>query len=168
MVIGNLGQYTTPSYMADPTTGRLAIGGKEIGSTGTRDIAALLQPGWIAIAGNLMLRRSGDTVFLGGDMNTGPTPSANIVVLPYGFRPITILHQVCISFILAAAGMEQHKNQLYQISNDGLVTHMFAPMAPNTQYVRFGVTFMTADPWPTTLPGSLMAAAKPADEEEEA
>jgi len=136
---------------SNPATGRLVIGGHELGDTGFRNVAGLLGAGWTA-TGPLVLHRTGRTVFFGGDVSTGATPAATMITLPAGFWPIST-GAFTVGFLLRNEP-DESKAQWYRIlTTDGRVFSVWEAMAPNQSYCRFGVTFTTDNGWPSTLPG---------------
>ena len=69
----------------DPTTGRLAIGGIEMGDTGWRDIKSTLTNGWVA--GAFAIRRVGCTIWVRmQSVSAAAATSNSIILLPVGFR----------------------------------------------------------------------------------
>jgi len=150
----------------NPTTGQLAIGGHEIGDTGLRNITNLLAAGWDTQYGQqLTLRRSGNTVYLGGDINTGATPANSFLTLPLGFFPMAVPSSFEVGFMLRSE-MDEAKAQWYRVVHySGEIIPVWQPMAPQTPYCRFHATWLTNQAWPTSLPGVVMAATQ-ADEGE--
>ena len=154
---------------SDPTTGRLAIGGHEIGDTGLRNITNLLAAGWDTGYGQqVTLRRSGNVVYLGGDMNTGLTPPNSFLTIPYGFWPMAVPSSFEVGFLLKSEMNEERAQWFRIVHYTGEVIPVWQPMAPQTPYCRFHVTYMTNQPWPTSLPGVAPATAMmPEDESED-
>jgi hypothetical protein len=141
----------------DATTGRLAIGGVEMGDTGMRNISTLLDPAYVAASSMLRIVRTGKMVMVQGELTTDATPPAGqpamIANLPAGFRPPlnTVTGNYVQFAIWEATGTA--------IIHPGRIRHTtatleFVGVAPaNKPANRFSVTYYTGDAWPATLPG---------------
>lgn len=131
----------------DPTTGRLAIGGMEIGDTGWRVLAAL--NGWTAE--RLWLRRIGVMVYLHiRDLNGAAQTAVTVTEwTESGFSPIaaesTIVPQNATGStgIAALTVNTADKVLAYEVDDGGL------PTATRTM-----LSWATDEAWPTTLPGT--------------
>jgi len=140
MTIGNLNANTSPSYVADASTGRLAIGGVEMGNTGWRQVAP--ENGW-TVRDGIRVRRVGTMVFVsidalisGDDAATSPT----IYTLPANFWPMIDVKM----FDWVATG------NLVYIQTNGTVNIN----RPLTEAITNIFSFPTSQPWPATLPGT--------------
>ena len=133
----------------DATTGRLAIGGVEMGSTGWRDLTALQVNGWAFTT--IQLHRNGSHCTLRGvwpitadDAKTSDT----FYTLPSGYRSSLLLDQ--------------------PVRNPSTVTGPFirinvtgplqALLTSSASTVYFSITWVTTDAWPTSLPGTQVSA----------
>lgn len=132
----------------DATTGRLAIGGKEIGDTGWRNVSSLLATGWTATRASL--RRTGNTVQVdvnGLTYSSGGTSTA--MILPTGFRSYftggTLFPYTDQPGAAAAATVTGQGD----VSSSGAVL----VSTLETAGVSASFTFTTTNAWPTTLPG---------------
>lgn len=127
--------------------------------TGTRDIlTALVNGGGIALLGGVALRRVGDRVTVAisvkvaaGSGLVGATRNgAWLVAMPPGFQPYhnapTIFAHASTT---AGVGYMQWNTSTARLTIGGL-TGTWA--ANDTIYAE--VSYLTRDPWPSTLPGS--------------
>lgn len=135
----------------DATTGRLAIGGVEIGNTGWRDISASFVNGWALGAGRFLIRRVGlhvqcyfENYALDGNIATDTL----ILTLPAGFR--------CVNQRFAVVKLSA--NTVYE-----LAVYSSGDVRLNT----FGAGVYTAttpgpwatfEGWPSSLPGLQVTA----------
>lgn len=149
----------------DPATGRLAIGGMEIGTTGRRDMTSLILPGALdpANTGTLVVSRTGQVVTWefsrlllaagSGTLNLLSTGS----IVPAGFRAdaptsasggdvtrgnnLTVRQQVtCLTITLA---------WLWEQPLSGVSTNTRPDVGITGQ-----LSYRVISPWPTTLPGT--------------
>ena len=120
----------------DATTGRLAIGGIEMGDTGWRSVT--LENSW---GGVLYVRRTGKTVHAYAATNlNGTSASSNIYyTLPSGFTaPFTVYTEVSLSSGSSVATWANSAiNSAYRSTN-----------------MRYSAIWTTTDAWPTSLPGT--------------
>lgn len=125
----------------DATTGRLAIGGQEIGDTGLRTIHGSLANGWTGGFGTLTIRRTGNVVTLNlFGIDAAAATNAAFVVIPAGFGPpqsnyfggITGRPSTEFFLVAGAASVESRAAVAYYQS----------------------LTWTTREPWPVALPGA--------------
>jgi hypothetical protein len=137
----------------DAATGRLAIGGKEIGDTGWRNVSSLLLNGWTQSGGVVLLRRQGRrvTLWIAGTSNQGIDASAatsNVFLRsPSGF----------------SLGTSPTNARYYFMDVDGVLVKTYTAN-DDLGASGFGTavkvqtmgeqTWHTADAWPSTLPGT--------------
>jgi hypothetical protein len=129
----------------DATTGRLAIGGIEMGDTGWRDITALQVNGWAFTT--IQLHRNGSHCTLRGvwpiTADDGKT-SDTFYTLPSGYRSSLLLDQPVRNPSTVAG-------PFIRINVAGSLQAL-SPSSASTVY--FSITWVTTDPWPSTLPGT--------------
>jgi len=157
MTAANLGSGTTPSYVADAATGRLAIGGHEIGDTGWRNVNANLENGWTT-PGVWMIRRTGDMVSIGVEYNNldaSAATSNRFYTIPTGFRSLGYVHAVAGVADASLYGLIR----IDGVSDHGIV--LLTPVYTGQPVVRPSASWPTKDPWPTVLPGSEFTAPGP-------
>jgi len=130
----------------DPATGRLAIGGQELGDTGWRDMRGELANGWASWTSDpkCVLRRCGDTVqFIWYANGTAATDNFAITI-PVGFRPV--MRTVCLasgagsSTVHYAYDLTEFSGRLNSTDRGGLA------------FVSF--TYLTSQAWPAVVPGA--------------
>ena len=144
----------------DATTGRLAIGGVELGNTGARNIAAdcTIVPGVDSYPA-ARLTRSGNIVTMYLDITTKETtlPPSPLTpyTLPIGFRPVGEQY---------AALQEYSTNLPTIVFYSGEVNLYGITLSYASTGLRLQGTWHTSDAWPTTLPGTPVAATAPEDE----
>lgn len=112
------------------------------GDTGSRTIAATA----VQVPGNLHLRRIGNIVeVLGLTLTAGAAPASpeTIYTLPVGFRPINAMR-----FLYGQNGAAP--NKLGATSAGALQVYGLTA----SQTVQFNPNWLTADAWPTSLPGT--------------
>lgn len=140
----------------DVTTGRMAINGIEIGTSGARNIPHTeLINGWSSSGGSFAtIQRVGNMVTvavqgLGGQDNT----SAAFWNVPSGFRPA----DAAFARTAVADGMGG-VYRLYMGGNALALTTLSANVGgnPTTDIASlfFSISYATADAWPTSLPGT--------------
>ena len=141
----------------DPTTGRLAIGGIEMGDTGWRDVSADLINGWTIPVGKLVIRRSGNVgmiVVRAGYLSAtaGPATADRYYSLPDGWgNPF---------YTLGGVGQVQDGGVNLPTINGfvgtGATGHdlkVVEPLYSLIDVFRPTMTWLVDEPWPTTLPG---------------
>ena len=133
----------------DATTGRLAIGGVEMGSTGWRDLTALQVNGWAFTT--IQLHRNGSHCTLRGvwpitadDSKTSDT----FYTLPSGYRSSLLLDQPVRNPSTVAG-------PFIRINVAGALQ---ALSSSSTSTVYFSITWVTTAAWPTSLPGTQVTA----------
>ena len=128
----------------DATTGRLAIGGREIGDTGWRNVSADLINGW---TGTLYLRRTGYVVKLWAQSALDGTSATdnNFYALPGEFRPGGYEYMATPTGLAA-----------WSRTYVGAVSGLCGSAHRNTG-LAVNHTFMTVASWPATLPGTPVA-----------
>lgn len=132
----------------DADTGRLAIGGIELGDTSWRDISSVLLGTWTA--DTFQVRRKGDVVeFRFENLANGATTSV-LSAFNAGFRPVGAI----VTGLLSPTTTPELVNAaIVRFNTSG---NMFAD---NTVSNYGQVSFMTTAAWPTSLPGTPGAAA---------
>jgi len=132
--------------LSPDVTGRITIGGVEMGDTGWRDISSLISGATVTDA---VLNRQGHTVRMYLDITvTTYTDAAALLVLPSGFAPPNIGFNAWYGVltdpytyewgaIVRRAGLSEV--QLYGTS---------------TTRRRLVGSWYSSEPWPTTLPGT--------------
>lgn len=136
----------------DPTTGRLAIGGIEMGDTGWRDVTGDLLNGW-ATAVSVKMRRVGSTVYLNLYlMDAASASSNNALSLPIGFR---VGSSVAIGHVgVGMNGATGATNNLQSsVTLAGSTGDTVRLSSDASQTFTANVNFWVGDPWPTVLPG---------------
>jgi len=156
-MIGNLNANTSPSYVADPTTGRLVIGGRELGDTGWRYLpSGILVNGWTFDAnGTIRVRRIASALYIAiynlrGTSATGAT----ICTLPQGF--------MCNDYAVVPIYGPTVNDHL-TFHPDGLFN---AGLYGGAAFIGAGYVVMTPPvltypDWPTSLPGTMAIMADP-------
>jgi hypothetical protein len=128
----------------DPTTGRLAIGGTEMGDTGWRSVFTDPTNGFTGMT--VWLRRTGNIVhsqlFAAASFDDAKTSNV-FHILTSGWRPKT-------SHGIAEFGHPRASNQMLQVRNTGQMEFPFSV----TGSTYMAVSWSTSDPWPTALPGT--------------
>lgn len=138
------------SYTIDQSAGRVVkvwdyLNNREqliYGDTGDRDISALL----VNAAGRVVLSRAGNIVtldFLGVTPTSDLVSGTTFITIPAGFRP-TIRRDLPLS---AAASTFR---SMFFFENGGI--GVWAPST--TDSYRLSLSYRTANPWPTDLPGT--------------
>ena len=143
-----------PSQRVDQSAGRAIYTWDDLnsreqlvyGDTGSRQIAADAA----AFTGNLRLRRVGSTVFLrAAALYVGASPASATAVLlntwPTGFTPDLALA------IFQSRNMTDGTIGNIRITNTQLMN--YTAQAANGN-LEFAFSWLTLDPWPTTLPGT--------------
>lgn len=128
----------------DASLGRLALGGYEVGDTGRRNVASLVNATPWPTVGSAILRRVGYIVSLALilDHATSGNDAFFTSPLPSGFRPGTNL-----SYLIAS-------------TSANAICTIYAPSSgairPNSNpgSIRAALTWTTNDAWPSSLPGS--------------
>ena len=101
--------------------------------------------GWAVYASVFTVRRIGSQVMLGLYMSKA-SASANVAyTLPSGFRPY-LRDSGCPAITESADDYVP-----VYVTNSGAITVEYARMTGT--YVYIGMTWMTADAWPSSLPG---------------
>lgn len=119
-------------------TGRYAIGGREIGETGWRDISGLLINGW---TGSLLVNRTGNVVsFRAMPINGSAKSNDRLINDILGFR----MHQA-IGHLPIGQGVTAGIPMI-EVSGGFQIASASAS-------IYFTTSFTTQDAWPTTLPG---------------
>lgn len=133
----------------DATTGRLAIGGVEMGSTGWRDLTAAQTNGWAFTT--IQLHRNSSHCTLRGvwpitadDSKTSDT----FYTLPSGYRSSLLLDQPVRNPSTVAG-------PFIRINVAGPLQAL-SPSSASTVY--FSITWVTTAAWPTSLPGTQVTA----------
>lgn len=134
----------------DATTGRLAIGGREIGDTGWRDLTLL--SGW---TGKVWVRRIGGVIDFRFESLNGQASSDTLLwTIPYGFRPQVGIPTTGVraSALLADSLSDPAATRkgigAYGSSGASL-------RGDQTLAAGMGqLTYTTMNPWPTSLPGT--------------
>lgn len=121
----------------DATTGRLAIGGVEMGDTGWRDVSVINS--W---TGTLHIRRTGNVVhaYAVADLDGTSATSNGFYQAPIGFRAKSTFYVVTATQTPATATAWANASMLAS-------THRGSGL-------RFNITYSTTDAWPTSLPGT--------------
>lgn len=125
----------------DPLTGRLSVGGREIGDTGWRNVSSLLENGW---TGTIRIRRHGYVV----EMQIAP-------IVATSATSDTFLTQT----LLGGTGFRPKDGVGWQsiVSNTSAYFRQVSGLlevvnrATGTYYGTF--VWTTTDSWPTSLPG---------------
>ena len=133
----------------DATTGRLAIGGVEMGSTGWRDLTALQVNGWAFTT--IQLHRNGSHCTLRGVWPTTADDSKTsdtFYTLPSGYRSSLLLDQPVRNPSTVAG-------PFIRINVAGALQ---ALSSSSTSTVYFSITWVTTAAWPTSLPGTQVTA----------
>ena len=113
--------------------------------TGVRDLSGeSLSNGWTVNSAFFSIQRSGNIVSVSAFLDGSAASAAAIFTLPSGFRPTFTAQGEARYTTAASAGrfMNIDSGGVIQILNYGAGVH----------YVS--VTFITDDPWPTSLPGA--------------
>lgn len=132
----------------DATTGRLAIGGVEMGSTGWRDISSLLTNGWAATSGAAVyMKRTGNTVHIGGRLDGSAQTNAQFYTLPSGFQAGV---SDASTFVGITGGTTVSAG--YMSSTTSLFLNS------SLTGIRFGFSFQAQTTWPASLPGTQTTA----------
>lgn len=136
----------------DAATGRLAIGGHEVGNTGRRNITALLVNGWTASA--VIIQRIGNRVSielnnLSGAAATGQT----ILTIPFGFIPhdrwTQLMYPRSAAWNSAVRSLFiRSDTQALTSDGNGQADCVYAGS------VAYADSYVCAQAWPTTLPGT--------------
>ncbi len=129
----------------DPTPGRLAIGGIDMGDTGWRNVSGLLINGFTVSPGGVLVRRVGQTVswYLAGLKNPSGTNEYYLASIP-GFKHHPSGYGVYWSLqvsIGAARVVGEHQSGQWICAAGSEVWGIIPP-------------YLTSDPWPTSLPGT--------------
>lgn len=178
VIVGSGSSLTIPAATAathaaqvsaiDAATGRLAIGGREIGDTGWRDITSFIHAGVLhaSNAGKLLVKRNGDmvTLFTFNLWLAAGTGLVNLLdgtpghLIPTGFQvsgqgAFQLLHS-----FRSNSGVEVSNFSIYSgaalawvsetILTSGTTTSTRPPISLMGQ-----VTYLTSDVWPASLPG---------------
>jgi hypothetical protein len=126
--------------VADKATGRLAIGGVEMGDTGWREVSDTVRNGFVPNA-RIGLRRCGNIVFwVAFNLDASGATGNEIISLPFGFRADP-----------TAVYAQNHDTSLAPSA------YIFSASVSTTARVsglRYHASWPTADAWPTTLPGT--------------
>jgi hypothetical protein len=135
----------------DAATGRLAIGGREIGDTGWRNVASLLTTGWaIKANGYAQIRRVGNEVHWSAWLDGSSATGNNVQNLLSGFRDSVKGLNGAQSFTaLASDG-----NLLWRVvtaTGYSIINNGGAQLS-GSAYQMSG-SWTTTDPWPNSLPG---------------
>ena len=133
----------------DATTGRLAIGGVEMGSTGWRDLTAAQTNGWAFTT--IQLHRNGSHCTLRGVWPTTADDSKTsdtFYTLPSGYRSSLLLDQPVRNPSTVAG-------PFIRINVAGALQ---ALSSSSTSTVYFSITWVTTAAWPTSLPGTQVTA----------
>lgn len=110
------------------------------GDTGRRDIASLFTDSWIV--SSAQIRRNGPMVELNVSANrTFAGGITTFLTIPTGFRPANTINKL--------NGEGSLKHGIIIGSGDGLVR-----LDMDVNAIRWYLTWMTGDSWPTTLPGT--------------
>jgi hypothetical protein len=132
----------------DATTGRLAIGGREIGDTGWRQASDFLTAAWEPVSANetfVAIRRTGDLVhirlIIENVSGVTQTVGAQVLVLPSGWAPE--------GFSQAAQATDGGGNGLTTAFN-GRWDLMIS--VADAGVVNVAATYPVSSAWPTTLP----------------
>lgn len=118
----------------------------EYGDTGMRNVLASLPSGWQGTAGRFTIRRSGSSVVMSAmNLRAQETGTTVLFPLPAGFRP-------------AADSIGIGRENARAIPT---VAYWYSPwnftitgLEAVNSLVSFSATFLTDDPWPTSLPGT--------------
>lgn len=140
--------------MTSSATGRLAIGGREIGDTGWRNIP--VGNGW---TGNVHVRRTGQAVsvkFFVVDPIAATNEVVTATALPSGFAPT---HWVGFDVARSPGSGQLSPATVTGIfKSDGFVTFPGLSGSANRIVGEFGIasefTHYSAGAWPTVLPGT--------------
>ncbi len=137
----------------DATTGRLAIGGMEVGDTGWRNVSGDILNGFALNGADaaLSLRRNGDTVKLVGVyINTTGATANTLYAFGTGFRPNLDIYKYVgwptFNATNYAAG------DAVRLGGSGVST--IQTTERGAAFAVFTAEFETHDPWPTSLPGT--------------
>lgn len=133
----------------DPTTGRLALGGIEMGDTGVRDITGLLAAGY---TGSLYLRREGATVYLTVNRLEWVDGGILALSLPDGFHGASGRQ---VRVVVAGGTTTANTCQLEANAGSVFVQDRSKLSSGNAAYAE--VSWRTEQDWPTVLPGTLVA-----------
>lgn len=114
------------------------------GDTGVRNVSALVPAGITTT--NMYMSRVGKTVTVSAQAVSSTTAgNVTILDLPLGFRPDASAQR---------AGVVTTRNGSAVRTLSPFTTILRVLDMPATTTMEFGGTFTTADPWPTTLPGT--------------
>lgn len=115
----------------------------EYGDTGWRNISSLLPATW---TGEVALTRAQNRVtIIGTNIRPGETGNTYLLELPAGFRP---------AGTTTGVGDETGAYRpLYGYSYSPYNLQVRSIAAANS-WVNFSITYVTNDPWPTSLPGT--------------
>jgi hypothetical protein len=137
-------------YQWDDLNGREQI---VYGNTGARDISTLMNANWTLVNtpnGIATVQRINNTVTLILNRLTRTSSGITVLTLPAGFRPVSDARGACGT---VAATPIMHSFVLW--ASGGLD---FEASVPAGGGVNLTHTYMTNDPWPTTLPGSAIGS----------
>ncbi|WP_311210915.1 MULTISPECIES: pyocin knob domain-containing protein [unclassified Aeromicrobium] len=151
-----------PSQRVDQTAGRAIytwddLNGRDqlvYGDTGLRDVSSLLVNGWaLGSLGVVLIRRVGVMVYLTAfNLDSANASAAAYANLPVGFRPSTI-SVIPIKGVASAGANAQDLNALARWNGE-----LSAGITTRSASVIVSGAWMTADAWPTTLPGAANGA----------
>ena len=138
--------------VTDVATGRLSIGGREIGDTGWRTAGAMLGAGWSAAfgAGQTRIRRSGNVVevqaLIENTSGASKPGSGGVIFAPVAGFNLAGNH---VTFCPQIGGY-------VATAISTLITGFFSNSAAIAAggYIAWTTTWLTADAWPATLPGT--------------
>jgi len=154
-MIGNLDANTAPSYVADPTTGRLVIAGQEMGDTGWRNVSADALNGWVPNGTfPMVIKRLGKMVLMRATYleSTGAT-SSTLYTAPLGFRPQPNYWNN-LGIFLRTDGVVCTANTSGEAN---VILYHSGQMASSSQWF-LSIDWPTNDPWPTSLPGTIFTS----------
>lgn len=118
----------------------------QYGDTGTRNLAAeSLSNSWAVNASTFTLRRIGNLVQINGYFTKTSATNDAVYTFPVGFRPGTEIN---------AVGAANFSDDFcyYYVGTGGGLTISRTSLTGSVAYLS--VTYMTANAWPASLPGS--------------
>jgi hypothetical protein len=157
--------YTTTRV--DQTAGRAMyvfddLNGREqlvYGDTGMREVSSLVNAAFFDSSGvtrQLFIRRTNNLVSVSGQMlSTASTSSVSALTIPNGFRPQSVVEATCLN-IRSASSWARVNTAGGGANTMSLIS---GPNAANGGFIagdvfNIGVTWMTNDTWPSSLPGN--------------